>query len=289
MDRPVVSVLVPTYNHPNGLRRTLECITTQQTYTNLEIIVSDNCSENPEVQAVIREFEAKDTRITAYRQPQNNGVQSNYRFLADRATGKYLMFAQDDDWWSHKFIECLVAELEADPTIQLAACPTKYINCVTKEPSALHDLKNLSVYQCVGNGEMGMAVMGIWRRDSYLQLEAREIPDTITGVDHTAAALAILCGGISVVRSARYHKGFKPGRFTSTFGYDRLYSFRAWYYYIKTVARHPHVPFRKKLLLPAIVVTNLARACVITGVHLIIAMPDNPIKRAVQDRVFSTN
>lgn len=288
MGLPVVSVLVPTYNHPRGLRRTLGCITSQ-TYENLQIIVSDNCSEKPEVQEVIGEFAGRDSRITAYRQPQNGGVQANYRFLADRAKGKYLMFAQDDDWWTPHFIENLVAYLEANPAVPLAACPTRYINCQTKEPSKLHFLNSVSVYRCVGNGEMGMAVMGIWRRRAYLNLEAREIPDTVSGVDHTAAALALLCGGIGVVASERYHKGHRPGRFGQAFDYDRLYSFRAWYYYLKTVARCADVPTEKKLLLPLIAVANFSRACLITGVHLLFAMPDNPVKRAVQNRVFSTN
>ena len=40
---PMVTVGIPTFNRPEGLERTLACIT-KQTYTNLEIIVSDNCS-----------------------------------------------------------------------------------------------------------------------------------------------------------------------------------------------------------------------------------------------------
>ena len=47
--QPLVSVGIPTYNRPEGLRRTLECIT-KQTYKNLEIIVSNNCSSGPEIE-----------------------------------------------------------------------------------------------------------------------------------------------------------------------------------------------------------------------------------------------
>ena len=67
---PLVSVGIPTFNRPDGLRRTLECIT-NQTYKNLEIIVSDNCSPGPETEAVVREFMAKDRRIQYYRQENN--------------------------------------------------------------------------------------------------------------------------------------------------------------------------------------------------------------------------
>ena len=40
---PLVTVGIPTYNRPKGLERTLQCIL-NQTYANLEIIISDNCS-----------------------------------------------------------------------------------------------------------------------------------------------------------------------------------------------------------------------------------------------------
>ena len=36
-NQPLVSVGIPTYNRPEGLRQTLDCITFQ-TYKNLEII-----------------------------------------------------------------------------------------------------------------------------------------------------------------------------------------------------------------------------------------------------------
>ena len=104
---PLVSVGIPSYNRPEGLRRTLECIT-EQTYTNLEIIVSDNCSAGTETGAVVREFMAKDPRIQYYRQENNQGPMFNFQFVLEKATGEYFMWAADDDEWDQKFIEgCL--------------------------------------------------------------------------------------------------------------------------------------------------------------------------------------
>jgi glycosyltransferase involved in cell wall biosynthesis len=57
-NEPLVSVGIPCYNRPEGLKRTLECIT-GQTYKNLEIIVSDNCSPDPEVERVGREYASR--------------------------------------------------------------------------------------------------------------------------------------------------------------------------------------------------------------------------------------
>jgi glycosyltransferase involved in cell wall biosynthesis len=40
---PLVSIGLPTYNRPAGLKRALDCIIAQK-YLAVEIIVSDNCS-----------------------------------------------------------------------------------------------------------------------------------------------------------------------------------------------------------------------------------------------------
>ncbi len=103
-DYPMVSVGVPTYNRPNGLRRTLECITTQS-YRNLEIIVSDNASPGDETGAVVREFMSRDTRIKYIRQDRNIGVIPNFQYVLKMATGEYFMWAADDDEWDPVFIE----------------------------------------------------------------------------------------------------------------------------------------------------------------------------------------
>jgi glycosyltransferase involved in cell wall biosynthesis len=101
---PLVSVGIPCYNRPEGLRRTLECIT-EQTYRNLEIMISDNCSTNPDVERVGREFADKDKRVRYVRQIENLGMGRNFQFVLDEANGEYFMWAPDDDRFSRDYIE----------------------------------------------------------------------------------------------------------------------------------------------------------------------------------------
>lgn len=104
---PLVSIGIPTYNRPDGLRRTLECIT-RQTYKNLEIIVSDNGSLGSHTEDVVNEFMIADQRVSYYRQARNMGIVFNFKFVFDKATGSYFMWAADDDEWKPKYIEsCL--------------------------------------------------------------------------------------------------------------------------------------------------------------------------------------
>jgi glycosyltransferase involved in cell wall biosynthesis len=106
---PLVSIGVPTYNRPSGLRRTLQCLTTQS-YTNLEILVSDNSSPTGEPEEVVHEFMAHDSRITYHRQSQPLPVNANFRFVLDKAQGPLFMWAADDDEWDEGFVsECVAA------------------------------------------------------------------------------------------------------------------------------------------------------------------------------------
>ena len=116
---PLVSVGIPTYNRPEGLRRTLKCIT-DQTYKNLEIIVSDNCSPGPKTKVVAREFMDKDSRIQYFRQEKNRGMKFNFKFVLEKATGEYFMLAADDDMWEPSYISKLINIMESDKSIVLA-------------------------------------------------------------------------------------------------------------------------------------------------------------------------
>lgn len=126
-NQPLVSVGIPTYNRPEGLRRTLECIT-KQTYANLEIIVSDNCSPGDEVERVVREFQEKDGRILFFKQKENYGPMNNFKFVLEKATGEYFMWAADDDIWKPFFINDLVDVLRKNPQHVAAMMECQYFD-----------------------------------------------------------------------------------------------------------------------------------------------------------------
>jgi glycosyltransferase involved in cell wall biosynthesis len=125
---PLVSVGIPTYNRPESLRRTLECITAQ-TYTNLEIIVSDNCSPGDDTESLVQEFIEKDSRIHFYRQRENKGPVFNFKFVLSKSKGEYFMWAADDDKWSKCYIEKIMGVFQSDEKKYVAvATEAQYID-----------------------------------------------------------------------------------------------------------------------------------------------------------------
>lgn len=118
---PLVTVGMPVYNGQEYLRSSLDSIV-QQTYRNIEVIISDNGSTD-DTAAICAEYVAKDPRVRYVRQAVNLGAQRNYNFVMHQAVGKYFMWAACDDFWDSTFIETLIAPLESDPSCVGAMCP----------------------------------------------------------------------------------------------------------------------------------------------------------------------
>jgi glycosyltransferase involved in cell wall biosynthesis len=128
LPEPLVSVIIPTYNRPDYLRQAIASAV-QQTYQNLEIIVSDNCSlANP--LAIVESFQ--DPRIRFWRHPQNVGMIANQLTAFKMARGKYVASLHDDDLWNQDFLAKLVPPLEADSQLILAFCDQYIIDAQGK-------------------------------------------------------------------------------------------------------------------------------------------------------------
>lgn len=114
----LVSIIIPTYNRPEYLKKAIYSVL-QQTYQNIEVIVSDDCSsENP--QPLVDAF--NDSRVRLRRNETNAGVGLNATYAFKEAKGKYVASLNDDDIWQKDFLEKLVPHLEANPEVVLAFC-----------------------------------------------------------------------------------------------------------------------------------------------------------------------
>src|SRR4029077_21125951 len=115
-EQPLVSIGIAAYNRPDGLRRTLQCVS-GQTYINLEIIVSDDCSPGDEISRLVSQTMVTDKRIRFYRQVNNIGAVGNYEFLLNKAAGKYFFWADDEDLCEREFVETIVSRMELEPDL----------------------------------------------------------------------------------------------------------------------------------------------------------------------------
>lgn len=115
----LVSVGIPTYNRIEGLKRALDSLL-NQTYDNLEIIISNNNSQSSEVNEILKAYSKRDMRIKYYNQPVSLGMIGNFSFVKSVATGKYFLWLADDDWLDDNYIEECVSFLEKNDTYSIA-------------------------------------------------------------------------------------------------------------------------------------------------------------------------
>jgi len=107
---PLVSVIVPTYNRPLSLEKTLISIL-NQTFSDIEIIVVNDAGED--VSNVIRILD--DDRISYIENEKNKGLAGTRNVGILKARGKYVSFLDDDDLFYPTHIEILVNEMEDKP------------------------------------------------------------------------------------------------------------------------------------------------------------------------------
>jgi len=104
MTAPLVSVVIPTYNHAHFLGRALQSVL-DQTYPHWEAIIIDNHSRD-NTDLVVAEL--SDPRIRLLK-IHNHGVIAASRNLGIRvATGEWIAFLDSDDWWTRNKLQVCV-------------------------------------------------------------------------------------------------------------------------------------------------------------------------------------
>lgn len=108
--KPLVSILIPSYNAGQWIAETLECCLAQ-TWPNNEIIVVDDGSKDDSLK-IAKTFESRGVKVIA--QP-NAGSAAARNTALRHATGDYIQYLDADDLIDLRKIEVQVAALEANP------------------------------------------------------------------------------------------------------------------------------------------------------------------------------
>ena len=115
--KPMVSVGLPLYNAEEYLRVALDSLLSQ-TFTDFELIISDNASTD-DTEKICREYMARDDRISYSRNEKNVGGSRNFNRVFDLSSGKYFRWAAHDDLVAPTYLERCVSVMEADPDVVL--------------------------------------------------------------------------------------------------------------------------------------------------------------------------
>jgi glycosyltransferase involved in cell wall biosynthesis len=106
---PLVSILIPVYNRRNLVGAALNSAL-NQTYPNIEIVVSDNCSDDG-TWGYLQEIAGSDNRIVLVRTPSNLGPVPNWGHCLKHSKGELIKFVFSDDWMRNDCVEKMVGLL----------------------------------------------------------------------------------------------------------------------------------------------------------------------------------
>lgn len=112
-----VSVIIPTYNRVDSLRRAIESVLAQS-YKDWELIVVDDGSPTDAISEVLRHYVSREPRIRYLRQINRGSYQARNTGIA-HAKGKYVAFLDDDDEWTPEKLKTQVALMESHPEVGL--------------------------------------------------------------------------------------------------------------------------------------------------------------------------
>ena len=105
-----VSIVLPVYNAQEYLKRCLDSIF-EQNYNNFELIAIDDGSRDNSWE-ILTDYQNKFSDKMKTIKQENMGVSKTRNKGIDLATGKYLLFVDNDDYFDSNYIGTFVSEIE---------------------------------------------------------------------------------------------------------------------------------------------------------------------------------
>lgn len=125
---PLVSILIPTHNRPHYFEQALASAL-MQTYPNIEIVVSDNSTNNLTEQIVAKHrSHPRGSAIRYYRNPENIGPLPNQQRILNLANGEYINYLNDDDLFHPRKIEIMMRHILSHTNVVLVTSQRRVID-----------------------------------------------------------------------------------------------------------------------------------------------------------------
>lgn len=209
MSKPLVSIIVTSYNHDKYLTEALESVY-KQTWKNIEVIVVDDASTDNSVK-IIKKFQKK-YKLKAilrtenyYSQKEKKGEKPIIEAM-NEARGKYISVVDSDDIIVPTKIAHQVNLLEKNPQCSMCYSAVHVINIDGTTAPYNNLFLNGDVFKhLLVIGNLSLYIGSLIRRDSYLNIE-RSHPDLVQ--EDWDMFLKLACQGefISSERLVAYYR-----------------------------------------------------------------------------------
>jgi glycosyltransferase involved in cell wall biosynthesis len=185
-----------------------------QTYTDFELIISDNASTDGTAE-ICRRYEEEDPRVRYFRQPRNVGLAPNHNFVVEKARGELFKWASNDDLYARDLVERCVDALDKYPDVVLAHSWTAKVDgsgnvteafeypLTTASPRAPERFRSI-LFDSGGDDDYGIVRIDVLRRTA--------MKESYHHADHTIIAELGLHGPFYQVPDWLYFRRDHPER-----------------------------------------------------------------------------
>ena len=105
----LVSIIMPSYNTAKYIEESIKTVL-NQTYTNWELIIVDDCSTD-DTDLIIKPY-LEDKRIKYLKNEKNSGAAVSRNYALREAQGKWIAFLDSDDLWHPEKLERQIEFME---------------------------------------------------------------------------------------------------------------------------------------------------------------------------------
>ena len=249
MTNPRVSIIMPVYNSEKYLPDAIQSVL-NQTYTNWELIVIDDCSTDSSFNYV-KQIAATHTQIIPLQLPTNSGAAVARNLGIDYANGKYIAFLDADDLWLPEKLKIQVDFMEKNNSaisctfyavLNEAGQPTNKI--ITAPPKITYKqlLKNNTIgcltamYNVLVCGKQKMPLIrkrqdyGLWLNILKAGHTAETIPEVLaqyrTGADSLSGnKLKVLSYNWELLRKHQQLSFFSAAYYFSCFLWNKTFKY----------------------------------------------------------------
>lgn len=123
---PVVSVVVPNYNHAPYLKQRIDSVLSQ-TYDNFELIILDDCSSDNSRDIIELYRHHPKVATVVYNEINSGSTFKQWDKGISLSKGAYIWIAESDDWCEPSLLQTLIDGLLKNPSCTVAYCQSFYV------------------------------------------------------------------------------------------------------------------------------------------------------------------